>query len=338
MAPYVIQWTRFCFTHCNYKTEDIDYLKHVVGPLCTWMIVGKETCPTTGTPHLQGFVYLKKKMSENKIKKSIMRFPSGKMAVCIPAKGNNQSQKAYCSKEGDFFEIGEQPRDAGEAGAEASTSRWDRIRVLAQTNNNYNTFFDAVNDEFPDVALNMVDKLPKYYEQNNKSKIPKKLDVVAEWMMGPPGTGKSYAAREENPDAYVKCATGKFFDGYDGEDCIILEDLDQYSLKDIMPIFKQLTDQYQLRVEIKGTTKLIRPKKIVVTSNYSISHLFPEPTMCAAVTRRFTVRKFLTPYVPDEPESDPADEGVPSDEDEILPVNNPAPATVPLNPFDAGFA
>ena len=335
MAPYVIQWQRFVFTHNNYNTADIDYLKNVVAPMCVWIICGEEV-GEQGTPHLQGFCYLKKKMSENKIKKSLMRFPDKRMAWCNQAKGNNKEQFDYCSKQGKFWQMGERPADAGEAGGEAEANRWADIRRLAHEKNNFEDFFDEISQVYPDVALNMIDKLPKFYEAINKKKVPKQVNVNCEWLQGPPGTGKSYTAREENPEAYVKCATGKWFDGYNGEKCIIIEDLDANSLKDILPIIKQLCDKYQLIVEVKGGSKTIRPEKVVVTSNYSIAHLFPEPTMCAAMTRRFTVRKFLTPYVPDEPESDTDVEVIASPEAEngVLPDRT----NQAVCPFAAGFA
>lgn len=320
MPPYVKQIQRFCFTHNNYSTECVDYVKDVIGPLCIWMICGKEVAPTTGTPHLQCFAYLKNKMSENKINKSILKFPNGAYSKAIPAKGNNKHQYDYCSKGGDFFEVGTRPQDAGEAGGAAEQNRWADIARLAKDKENYDEFYNEILELYPDVALNMIDKLPKYFNQINKANVPKKTDVICEWLQGPPGTGKSHTAREENPDAYVKCATGKWFDGYNNEECIILEDLDMNSLRDIASIIKQLCDKYQLIVEVKGGSKAIRPKKIVVTSNYSIAHLFPEPTMCAAMTRRFTVRKFLIPYVPDEPATNPPEPNIASDEEEDVQI------------------
>lgn len=334
---YTVQLQRICFTHNNYTEDDVDYIKEVIGPLSQWLICGREIAPTTGTPHLQCFVYLKKKMSENKINKSLLKFPSGKYSKAIPAKGNNQHQYDYCSKDGNFFEIGTRPADAGEAGGAAECNRWQDIKRLAGDKRSFDEFFEEVNEVYPDVALNMVDKLEKYYNRINKSKVPKTTDTKCEWLQGPPGTGKSHAAREENPNAYVKGPTGKWFDGYNGEDTIIIDDLDMHSLKDIQPVFKQLCDKYALNVEMKGSSKLIRPSKIVVTSNYSISHLFPEPTLCAAINRRFTVRKFTTPYVPDATEPNTTVSSVASDEEEDVQIITEN-TNVPLNPFDAGFA
>ena len=43
------------------------------------------------------------------------------------------------------------------------------------------------------------------------------------------------------------------------------------------------------QAETKGSSRLIRPEKFIVTSNYSIDHLFPDPVLAQAIRRRFYV-------------------------------------------------
>lgn len=46
---------RFCWTLNNYTEEDVDVLQKDLTELCKFAIFGRETCPSTGTKHLQGF-------------------------------------------------------------------------------------------------------------------------------------------------------------------------------------------------------------------------------------------------------------------------------------------
>jgi len=110
-------------------------------------------------------------------------------------------------------------------------------------------------------------------------------DVRGTWYYGPPGSGKSYRARTENPNAYLK-AQNKWFDGYAGEEAIILDDLDHNALGHHLKIW---ADRYACTGETKGGTIHLRHKKFVITSNYHPNTLFEDSEMCAAIERRFNI-------------------------------------------------
>lgn len=61
---------KWCFTLNNYTDEDEKYLvPELLNEIGTKWQFGKETAPTSGTPHLQGWVHLKKKQRITGLKK-----------------------------------------------------------------------------------------------------------------------------------------------------------------------------------------------------------------------------------------------------------------------------
>jgi len=66
-----------------------------------YLVFGKETCPTTGRHHWQSYVEFKNKKTFNQAKRIL---PEG--AHIEAARGDADSNKTYCKKDGDFKEFG----------------------------------------------------------------------------------------------------------------------------------------------------------------------------------------------------------------------------------------
>lgn len=297
IMSYSRQFTRFCFTINNPTPEQMDMLDRNLKPKAQYLIIGKETAPTTGTFHLQCFVIMKNKITITGVK-NMIKVPSGAIQGC---KGSDQQNVDYCQKGGNYEEFGQRPRTAGEAGGQAIIDKWDQVKEMAMSGlyKDYDSFAKAIMDQVPGGVHMFISQGKGLTNIFNMYKtVSNVTEIKAEWLMGPPGTGKSHTAREENDDHYVKAAGNKWFDGYNHESTVIIDDLDQHNVKELMPFIKNLVDKYALTVECKGSSMKIRPAKIVVTSNYHPSILFKEPTFLAAILRRFTIRKFNTVYVP----------------------------------------
>lgn len=89
-----IQWKRITFTLNNYTEEDEQRIQAAQDSF-VYCIYGRETAPTTGTRHLQGFVNLKQRTTLRNIKLIL-----GNTAHIEAAKGTDQQNKEYCSKDG----------------------------------------------------------------------------------------------------------------------------------------------------------------------------------------------------------------------------------------------
>lgn len=88
---------RWCFTF--YPTDPSEYPTELPSR-ATYLIFGLESCPTTGRQHLQGYV-------EWDFTASMAHCQKFLRCTWAPAKGSQEQNIVYCSKENDFVEFGE---------------------------------------------------------------------------------------------------------------------------------------------------------------------------------------------------------------------------------------
>uniref|UniRef100_A0AAU8H575 ATP-dependent helicase Rep n=1 Tax=CRESS DNA virus TaxID=3138951 RepID=A0AAU8H575_9VIRU len=92
------------------------------------------------------------------------------------------------------------------------------------------------------------------------------------WLSGPAGCGKSTWARAfgVSKGGYYEKPMNKWWDGYDGEPVVILDDLDTSVLNHYLKIWG---DKFACKGEVKGSTIWLKHRWLVVTSNYSIGDI-----------------------------------------------------------------
>lgn len=96
--------TTWCFTINNYTEEDVKRL-HNLESMVTYLIYGIEEAPNTGTKHLQGYVIFKSRKRLFTAKRAI-----GERSHIEKTRGSIEENYAYCSKGGNYKEIGRKPR------------------------------------------------------------------------------------------------------------------------------------------------------------------------------------------------------------------------------------
>ena len=98
------------------------------------------------------------------------------------------------------------------------------------------------------------------------------------WFVGPPSTGKSYAARDLAMKLYNQhpftITESKWFDSYNKEKVIIIEDLDYITAHTHAHNLKHWSDKYACQAEFKGGKTWLHHELLIVTSNYTIEELF----------------------------------------------------------------
>nr|WAE42537.1 MAG: replication associated protein [Cressdnaviricota sp.] len=262
----VIAW---CYTMNNYTEEQFAAFQTIPAK---YHVFGKEV-GEAGTPHLQGYIELEKKMSMRQVK---LLF--GTDAIHLEGRKAKPFQAAeYCKKDGNFHEYGTAPTAPVEK--ESSKVRWLKVLRACQAGQ-----WSWVEENEPYLWLLQEKRIRSHF------KCPKSIDVLEnEWIYGPTGTGKSRVARETYPDAYIKDASSHWWDGYNGEEVVIIDDLDKYHVKQGYYL-KVWADHYAFPAQIKGGQQMIRPKKIIVTSNYSPEDIWQDSTTVDPIKRRFAMR------------------------------------------------
>lgn len=258
----------FTFTHNNYENTVLEDSVE-----CKYIIYGKEVAPTTGTPHLQGFVSFETLKSVKQVR---ALFVGSHVEV---AKTIDQAIE-YCKKEGDWTERGQPPLTPKEKGAKEKL-RWEEARQLAREGR-----FEEIQSEM------YIRYRSTLHAIHNESRVaPKDIDgdLPHEWIYGPAGCGKSSTARAENPGAYLKDLT-KWWDNYDDEDVVIIDDVDKYDVK-FARWLKIWCDRYQFPAEMKGGSKVIRPGKVVITSQYHPDEIWDDERTQNALNRRLNIRE-----------------------------------------------
>lgn len=246
-----------------------------------YYVFGREV-GESGTPHLQGYICLKEKKALAWMKKHI--HPHAHWEI---ARGTPQQASDYCKKDGDFVEVGELPQSNGSAGGAGNKRRWVEAFENAKLGK-----FDEID---PQIRIMYHRTLKQINTDHLLERAPLSGDLENLWYHGPPGSGKSRHAREQFSDIYLK-ALNHWWDGYRGEDTVLIEEWELTSAKYLGHHLKIWADRYPFAPEIKGShLPKQRPKRIVITSNYSIDECFGpdvDRQLNLAIHRRFRMVEF----------------------------------------------
>lgn len=265
------KYRNFCFTHNNPADSSLeDSLE------CRYIIYGREVAPTTGTPHYQGFVSFS---SQKTLSAAIKLLPGCHVEIAR----DWEAAVEYCKKEGDFVERGVPLTGQKEKGNKEKR-RWDQIHEAAAEGR-----FEDID---PEIRVKYPRNLDYIRQQALLARDLPDTEERHEWYWGTTGTGKSRKARTENPDAYLKMCN-KWWDGYTDQAVVLLEDFDK-AHGVLGHHLKIWGDRYPFPAEKKGGSMVIRPTKIIVTSNYHPKDIWEDNETLLPILRRFKTVEFKT--------------------------------------------
>jgi len=272
----------WCFTIFECSNENLDILRNLD---CVYLIAGDEVAPSTGRVHWQCYAYFSCVKRFGTIKKLL---PEG--SHIEPAKGNAEQNRRYCSKEKILLEKGELPK-------QGKRTDLDLVRECVKDGGNMRDICETANTL---QGIRLGETLLRYQERVRDFK------PHVQWFWGPTGTGKSKKASELFPDAWWSGKNLQWWQGYDAHEDVIIDDFrgDFCTFHELLRIL----DRYPYTIEVKGSSRQLLAKNIVITSCYPPERVYTQSRehMLQLIRRIDEIIEF---QVPDETVTDVTEVG-----------------------------
>lgn len=266
----------WCYTLNNYTDDELALIRAFEA---AYQVIGFEV-GEQGTPHLQGYIQWKNPRTLKGMKKLMPR------AHLERRMGTIDQAVDYCKKDGKFEEYGTKPLTQTEKGL-GEKQRWMDIIDAAEKGDE-----EWLKENHPNVYFRQLNVFRSHKKKKTEIADYSNDDTPHEWWWGPTGTGKSKKLWEDFPEHYQK-EQNKWWDGYQGEDVVAIEEASPETMKYLASRLKVWADRYPFPGEIKGgRMNGIRPKKIIVLSNYPLEACFPGEADAGPLRRRFKEVKF----------------------------------------------
>lgn len=282
----VLQPTR-AFVITNYAMNTAEVYEKMKKEI-RFIAWGDETCPDTGRLHHQCFMYLwKQKSTGNRALNSIGKWFADETRTAAhvkPMRGNFRQNEAYCSKEGHYHKLGEEP---------AQGTRGDIVE-------NKDMIMDGslTPDDLAVADPGHYHMYGRTYEKLHVIALRKKFrtwQTEGIWYWGGTGVGKSHKAFANfHPDThYVKDLNTQWWDGYKGQETVILNEF-RGQLK--FSFLLDLMDKWPCYVSVRNVESVpFLAKKIIVTSSQRPEVVYGNVTndSMSQLHRRCSVREVI---------------------------------------------
>lgn len=283
-GPIPTKLKYICWTLYNYTEADEKRIAEIKD--FNYYVYGKEICPTTGRPHLQGYCqikgkkyislsYFKKIMGRQDIhvEKSFAKLQVFASNYC--KKGEQPKEEYYEFKTaGPNYGKNADVTEWGEMGPGQGT-RTDLLYIKTQILEEKKPLDEVVRESVENFQqLRFAEALWKYIPLSEEW-LPKEVH----WFYGPTGCGKTKEAYAmiQGRSWWRSGRNDKWFHNYWGQEVAIIEELRPGNWE--YPFLLQLTGDREIYVEYKGGFCIWKPKVIIITTPET-----PEQTYKGQVT------------------------------------------------------
>lgn len=270
----------FCFTHNNWAKEDENAYRTLFRKgYFRFIIWGKETAPTTGTEHLQGFFWTSAAHQLAHVKRKL----NGSWIAVPGEKKPPTHWIEYCSKQDPaMVSLGIQPTEA-EFRAQTPKGQGQRTDLLdvKRKIDEGVSCHDLMEDDDHFGTFAGHSKFFEKYQSNKRRRkgySPPEIYV----LYGPTGTNKSRRVWEEfkydtsilfKLSPAMVSTNNVWWDGYAGHKAVLIEEMRPGHMKynDLLDI----TDAYPTLCQVKGSSVHWSPEIIYITSPVAPEEWYP---------------------------------------------------------------
>nr|QIV13138.1 replicase [Po-Circo-like virus] len=278
---------RWCFTINNFTYEEEEAVRNLELNPEVDAVIAEEEHLDEGTPHIQGYLRLKTKKDMT----VIQRWLGGRAHLEV-AMGSEMDNIKYCTKEDQV--IVEKLNEKLTKKLKCKDKDEEARELIADMRSLNESEFEA--------------KYPKFYMYHQALYRQFRHEALVKqqetwdgelkqknlWIWGPPGKGKSRAARIGlRPYEIFSKAYNKWWNGFVQEDTkrVVIDDWPSLEAGGNMLVqhLKIWADRYPFTAETKGGHLAVEPSyQFIITSNFSIDQCFGNPEDQEAIHRRFT--------------------------------------------------
>nr|WAE43181.1 MAG: replication associated protein [Cressdnaviricota sp.] len=248
----------WCITINNWTPEDLAALK---AEKHDYMVLAPEV-GESGTPHIQAYIYKHSKIGFPGLHKRLKR---ARLAEAIGTPEQNRTYIVGPYTDGEKHKpFNPDAEEFGQIPRQGKRTDLDEIRAVLKETNSMRKVVEIASSY---QSVKMAEQILKYTEK------PRNFKPEVLWFYGPTGSGKSRLAYELlGEDCYTCLSTGRWFDGYDAHENVLIDDM----RKDFMKFHEllRLLDRYAMRIETKGGTRQFLAKRIIITSAYPPQEMY----------------------------------------------------------------
>lgn len=235
------------------KTDMLQHLKSLFYDTdIVYLLVAQEHHQDGGL-HLHCFLQLKMPINLKNMKKFDLLIDTVNYHPEIEECKSIKDWINYCKKEGNWCDWGSNP---------LTTSKLNKKELNEK-------LINSDLNELIDNGTISLKELPRIIQAKEAYKLLQKKqrrrELKVKWYYGATGTGKTRKALDEAGDDYwISGENLKWFDGYKGQETVVLDDLRADSCA--WGFLLRLLDIYPLSVPIKGGFSDWKPKTVIITA------------------------------------------------------------------------